>query len=354
MIAAAIVTLAGCGQDTISVGASTSVRDYNRGELMAAIDRFVAAGRSAMAFGILASEVAALRRGMDENIAQEAERRMLVLALDPVEVVADRPLEEQVSALSTTMWPFALRAPISDPAPTGLLAEREQALKVRPGEGPDEYLIRLCGDVLAAECKYAVPEQQGAIVRAFAVAKLTERVRTAVQACATCGKENTWRKAVNRWEALDRVATNTADDDEQRARPERWPTAGPGSIEWPTDVPLLIVEHDGDAVLDRVVLSPAERVKALARARRGDALGVHIGPATRADQVAAVVRDAASAGYREVVLQAREGVYPWKLRGYRIQPERGRGRRTPWRPIDTLQVVLRAVDAAGPSQPARL
>jgi len=344
----------GCGQDSIAVGAGTSVADYNHGELLAAIDRFVAAGRSAMAFGVLASEVAALRRGMDENVAQEAERRMLVLALDPVEVVAERPLDEQVSALSTTVWPFALSAPLGDAAPTGKVAEREQALKVRAGEGPSEYLERLCGDVLAVECKFAVPEMQGALVRAVAVARLTERVRTAVQACETCGKETTWRKAVRRWEELDRVATATSDEDQQRARPERWPTAGAGAAEWP-EVPLLVVEDDGDAVLDRVVLSPGERVPALTRARAGVVLGVHLPPATRADQVVAVLHDAARAGYREVVIQAREAQYPWRLRGYRVRTERARGpKKTPWRPIDTLQVVLRAIDVSGASEPARL
>src|SRR5688572_6933955 len=190
---------------------------------------------------------------------------MQVLALDPVEVLTDRPLAEQVSALALTVWPFALQQSLGDDLPTGVLATRAAELDVRDGESPDSYLIRLCGSALAVDCKLAVPELQGAIVRARAVQRLTVRARTAVQACAVCAGEPSWAQAVARWEALDRVATASVDSDEQRAHPRGWPVAGAASVEWP-EIPVLTVEADGDVVLGGVVLSTRERVGAMRRA----------------------------------------------------------------------------------------
>jgi hypothetical protein len=345
---------AGCGQDAIAVGQATATADYHRGELLAAIDRFVAGGRSAAGFGVLASEVAALRPGMDESVAEEAERRMIVLALDPVEVLADRPLPEQVAALATTVWPFALEPSLADALPTGAAAERALALAVRDGETPADYLVRLCGDALAAECKFAVPELQGAIVRARAVERFTERARLAVQGCAPCAGEKTWPDAVARWETLDRAVAATADTDEQLAKPARWPMAGPGAVPWPAAAPLVVIEDDGDAVLDGVVLSPTERIAAFERVRNGGPLGMHLPAAARVDQLEGVLADAARAGYREVVLQVRETAYPWTVRGYRFAAARKRRPGSPWRDSDTVQVVLRAVDAERPAGPARL
>ena len=58
--------------------------DYNHGKLIAAIDTFIAAKRTAAAYAELAQKVIALRPGMDATVAEEAELRMIVLALDPM------------------------------------------------------------------------------------------------------------------------------------------------------------------------------------------------------------------------------------------------------------------------------
>jgi len=345
--------VAACGQDTIAIGQGTPESDYHRGELVAAIDRFVTAGRTARAFGALVSEVEALRPGMDETVAREAERRLLVLALDPTEAFAGVSIDEQAAGLATTVWSFALRPPLDDDPPTGDLAVRAAELAVRQGEDPRSYLVRLCGWALAATCRHAVPEMQGALVRAAAVARMTERVRNAVQACLPCENDPAWHKAVKRWEALDDAASESAREDARRAAPARWPTAGRGSVDWPGGAPLLVIEEDGDAVLGSP-LTPSNRIDALRRVRRGPALSVHIAPGARADQLAGILADAAAAGYREVLVQAREEAYPWQLRAYRFSVEPTRGRAAPWRPQDTVQVLLRGVDAVGPEQPAHL
>ena len=46
----------------------------------------------------------------------------------------------------------------------------------------------------------------------------------------------------------------------------------------------------------------------------------------------------------ELVIAARDPAYPWTLRGYRIAAA-GAGRRVSIRRTDTVQVLLRAIDA---------
>ena len=72
-----ILATTACGQDVVKVSATPGA-DYNRGAMLVAIDRFVAAGKSAPAFAALAAEVAKLRSGMDDTVAEETERKLLV------------------------------------------------------------------------------------------------------------------------------------------------------------------------------------------------------------------------------------------------------------------------------------
>jgi len=71
---------------------------------------------------------------------------------------------------------------------------------------------------------------------------------------------------------------------------------------------------------------------------------VRIEPGARADVLAALIDAAGAAGFSEVRVEAREPVYPWQRRAYRFATG-GRGKKPPWRPVDTVQVLLRAVDS---------
>src|SRR4051812_25106525 len=109
----AIVSIvAACGQDKIDVAPGKSVEDYNHAALLAAVDKFVAAGRTPDAYAELAQAVATLRPGMDRAVAEEAELKMMVLALGPIRSVQAKPLGEQVDALALTVWPTLIAEPI--------------------------------------------------------------------------------------------------------------------------------------------------------------------------------------------------------------------------------------------------
>src|SRR5204862_4811042 len=110
-------------------------------------------------------------------IAQEAELKLIVLALGPVQSVRARPMADQVDALALTVWP-ALLAPAIEA--DDLLTRRDAraaTLLPSPREDARGYLIRLCGGPLAGDCKQVVPEHQGSIVDAIATRRATERAR---------------------------------------------------------------------------------------------------------------------------------------------------------------------------------
>jgi len=66
----ALALLAACERPSIEVTAGDS-SDYNRRALTAAVDEFVANGRTAQAYAELAHAVLELRPGMDRTVAEE-------------------------------------------------------------------------------------------------------------------------------------------------------------------------------------------------------------------------------------------------------------------------------------------
>src|SRR5262249_35546350 len=151
----AILALAACSQDKIEVAKGPTI-DYNHAALLSAVDRFVTSGRSPASYGELARTVISLRPGMDKTVAQEAGRRMLVLALPPVQSVQALSMIEQRDALALTVWPTLLTPPIEADALLVVRDPKTPELVPKPGEGPETYIVRLCGGPLADQCKHVV------------------------------------------------------------------------------------------------------------------------------------------------------------------------------------------------------
>ncbi|HLL22314.1 MAG TPA: hypothetical protein VK427_09295, partial [Kofleriaceae bacterium] len=222
MVALAVL---GCGQEAIQV-TTKNVSDYNRGALLAAVDKFVAAGRTPGAYRELAATVTKLRDGFDRTIGEDAELKMMVLALAPVQSVSAKPVAEQVEELALTVWPTLLGQEIA--ADKILINRDPRWLEFQPkaDEEPRTYLQRLCGGPLAGECKQVVPEYQGAVVSTYAIRRATERARNAISNSITCDHDPGWREAVRNWESLDRLAGSSLHEIQRKASPANWPTAG--------------------------------------------------------------------------------------------------------------------------------
>jgi len=346
------LALAACGEDKIEVrhGATT---DYNHAGLLAAVDAFVAGGRTATGYGELARRVLVLRPGMDHAVAQDAELKLMVLGLGPVQAVRARPLADQISALALTVWPTLLAPAVEADELLVVRDPNAAAMIPKPGEDATAYLVRLCGGPLSGDCKEVVPELQGAVVSALATRRATERVRNAVSDCVMCGADPAWHEAVRAWEELDRLASLSISEIRRRADPDTWPVAG-GAAELDPQLPEAEISETGEVVVGGQRYGAGQRVSALRDLRSdGPALALHVRPETSLAQVRALLGDVRKAGATRVGVIAREPRYPWDRRVYWIAD--GVGTRAGLRPTDSVQLLLHAVDAvAGPGTIARV
>jgi len=295
-----------------------------------------------------------LRAGMDRSVAEEAERKLVVLALDPARAVADQPIAAQARALATTVWPALLEPAIEADTQLDSHDTKTVELEPRSGEDADAYLQRVCGGALASTCKHAVPELQAPLVRALAIRRATERVRTAVEDCLTCSTDPGWHAAVDGWETLDRAASAKVVDQERAADHENWPIAGAASDSDP-GLPEAELDAHGDLVVDGHSYGPNQlRIDVLRELRgTGDVIALHFLPDTSLAAVRAILDDARRAGCAKVAVVAREPEYPWRRRIYWVAD--GSGMRANLRTSDTLQLLLHAVDeVAGPGTVARV
>ena len=353
MRAALLFVIAACNQGPIGVHAGSGA-DYGHAQLDAAVDKFVAAGRTPDAFHALASTVSALRPGMDRTVAEEAERKLIVLSLDPMKAMSGKPMDEQVAALALTVWPTLLEPAIEADALLVVQDDKAPMLVPAAGEDAKAYLERLCGSVLGGECKHAVPELQGAVVDALVIRRATERVRTAVADCLTCGTDPGWHDAVAGWEALDRDAAVWIVDVARRADHENWPVAGNASGEDPA-LPEAELNARGELVIGEHTYGPNQQRLDIFKELRGsgDVIALHVHPETTLAELRAILVDAHKAGCTRIAVIAREGVYPWRRRIYWVAD--GNGMRANLRSTDQLQLLLHAIDeVAGPGTVARV
>jgi len=355
-LVAALVVLAACQQDAIDVKPEPA-DDYNHGKLIAAVDAFIAAKQTPDAYGKLAQAVVQLRPGMDASVAAEAERRMITLALVPVQALAKQPLADQEAALAITVWPTLLAPPIEADQLDQIKDARAGDIPPKPGESPNDYLLRLCSGPLTTTCKHVVPEWQGAVVDARVLRHGTERARTAFDECLECsgsGADPGWKNAVSAWEALDRDAAGWSTQAEVQADPANWPIAGAASDDDP-ELPEAELTLRGDIVVNGHSYGPNQlRIDVLKELRgTSDVIELHFHPEQTLAQVRAILVDARKAGCRRVAVVAREPVYPYRRRVYWVAD--GSGLRANLRPTDSLSLLLHAVDeVAGPGTVARV
>jgi hypothetical protein len=331
---------------------TNNVADYNRGALLKAVDKFVEAGRTPAAYRELSEDVLKLRSGFDRAIGEEAELKMLVLALAPVQAVSAKPMAEQVEELALTVWPTLLGQDIR--AERILINRDPRWLEFVPkqGEVAREYLQRMCGSVLAGECKQVVPEYQGASVSAFAIRRATERVRNAISNCVTCDGDPGWKEAVRNWESLDRLASATIHEIQRKASPDNWPIAG-NAAQAGSEIPDATaiwreaeINATGEVVVGGQRYGATQRIDAL-RDLRGDSetITLHLRPELSLAQVKGILADAKKSGANKVAVVARAPHYPWERKMYWLS-EAG-SMRAGLRPTDSLQLLLHTIDHVG-------
>ncbi len=352
-VAALATWLGGCKKDRIEVHGETA-GDYNHQALQTAVDKFVAQGRSAEAYADLSRSVFVLRPGMDRSVAEEAELKLVVLALAPMNASATKPMSAQAETLALTVWPTLLAQRLE--ADTNVIKRDATAADIvpKPDEAVSEYLQRLCGGVLAGECKHVVPELQADVVSEIAIRRATERVRTAVSACLTCSTDPGWHSAMLSWEELDRAASTKVDEAKRQADPDNWPVAG-AAAESDPQLPEAEINARGELVVGGHLYGPNQQRLDVFKDLRGtgDAIQLHVRPETTLAQLRGFLVDAKTAGVTHVAIIAREPAYPWRRRAYWVAADNGM--RANLRPSDVVQLLLHAVDeVSGPGTVARV
>jgi hypothetical protein len=347
--------LLACGQDTIPVSHEKS-SDYNHGALQTAVDTFVTAGRTHQAYAELAKTTLALRPGMDRSTAEQAELKLVVLALGPMQAYSKKPIGEQVEALALTVWPTLLSNPIE--ADEVLRRRDAKTADVLPqaGETAPAYLERLCGKQLAAECKQVVAEYQGSVLAALATRRATERVRIAVADCLMCSTDRGWAESVRGWEELDRVANASLHEIQRKSDPANWPIAGAASEKDP-GLPEAEITATGEIIIGGQLYGGTTRIEALRDLRfmHGDSspIALHIRPDLELAKVKGILTDVRKSGAKRIAVIARGAHYPWERRVYWLADNAGT--RAGLRPTDSIQLLLHAVDhLAGPGAVARV
>jgi hypothetical protein len=339
VLAAAAIAAGACKQREIDVVVVDDdlTGGYGRHALRAAVEKFRATPRSPEAYRALAVEIERLRPSFNQDVADEAERSLVFLALGPMAAQLERPVEEQMLALALTVWPSALH------------------VEPKPGESAGQYLERACAGPLAADCKYVVPEYWPLILSHRVWRRFKDRARDAYSSCRRCAQEPSYASLLEQYDQHESALARRASDEKGRADRKAWPEGGPNAREW-SGAPVL------DLLTDPPQLS-GEPIEGDWRARVGssrrggpgagqDVLGLHLRPSAEVRHLRDVLRVAAAAGYREIALQARRRAYPYALVEYRLAT-RGAGRAVPARDVDTIQFLVRTLDASAARTGAR-
>jgi hypothetical protein len=313
----AMLLMAACTQERIEIR-TESANDYHRADVRLAVEDYVAKGRTATGYAILASKLSTMRPSMDATVASDAELKLVTLALAPMLAASEVPFERELREVVTNVWPVGLQDPLRADTVQQRLVSKDAKITPLAYEDPQAYLMRLCGDVLKVECYSVVPEYQADVVRHIVLQRFTERVRTAVSDCVFCANDPTWRDYVHKWELLEAASVERRRRAERIGDPIRWPTSGPAALPMPAKDASLIVELN-----DRDVL-------------------IHAAPSARLSDVRPVIVDAKRAGAARIGLVTRRLGYPWEPRVYWITV--GEGAVLPLRLGDTVQVLISTLD----------
>ena len=292
--------------------------DYKHGALVTAVDKFVGAGRTPDAYAELAQTVASLRPQMDRTVGKEAELKMIVLALGPIQSQQAKSLRERIDALALTVWPTLLAPPIA--ADTLLAVRDPKAPELAPKPGEDAGSTTSCG--CAASRSRASASASFPRCRArHRGARDSPRDRTRAQ----CGRRVSrllraipdGTRRCSRGRASIAPPPSQIADIERAADPDNWPVAGAAAED---DPGLPEASCRRAAISSSVVVATARTSSASTSLRelRGDAdvIALHLHPDTTLAQARAVLVDARKAGAKRVAVIAREPFYPYRKKVY--------------------------------------
>lgn len=334
--AACVALAAGCDQRQIElVPAQADTNDHGFAALNEAVERLGEGAVTPERFRAFAVEVRGMRGAFNEDIATLAELYVAFRALAAERSVSELPREQRLERLALTVYPTAFRVEPSD------------------GESVRDYLLRLCALEAPLECKDVVPEGWPLVMGAKARRALKLRAGEALTECRQCPNREAYREQLDAYDAYTAEEDAHAAVHERRYRPRRWPMAGARGAAWTPGAAPVFRYLDGDATLDGEPLTGDIRIHLRAARAGRDTLAVHLDPSDDMRRLQALADDARAAGYTRLAVLARAVEYPFELRAYPLELT-GRARKADVRPFDTVQLLVRSLDANADEGPRRL
>lgn len=323
-----VTTTGGCKQKTIAVVDSREDKtgEYGKQALEQAVSTLRQTPASPQAYRAFALEVEKLRPAFNAPTGDAAERYLAFLSLEPMAAQLAQPVDKQVEVLALTVWPTALH------------------LEPQTNEAPRAYVQRACNGVLAGDCKYVVPEHWGSVLLPLVWRRMKVRAREAYVDCRVCAEHPSYKEILERFDQVDTELGRKRSHVGSRVERSAWPEAGPSAAPWSGVTLLDLVADPPEVGGESVDGDWAARLREV----RGTAtvLGLHVKPRAEVRLVRAVLRDAAGLGYRAIALQVRQHDFPYALAEYRISTRGGGAAITDSRDIDSVQVLVRGLDAA--------
>ncbi len=312
------------------VGESTS---YGTSELLLSVSRMVSNPTSPASYRQFSAEVMALKPKFNQATEQLAERYLVFLAQPVMLAVRSQSYREQFDALATTVWPIVL------------------GVFPRELETPNAFAKRVCAGSLAVLCKHIVPEHWPQLWTTRAWARFAERAKDSYRGCQECSADPSFLRMLDRYQVRKQELEADWDKQAEMTRPYAWPIAGVNAQPWAVDA-VFRMFADGRAVLNHQPVAK-ENWRAAFRKFRGKRLGLHISPRKSVKLLRRIVGVAAKAGLSTVMLQAREKLFPYEVRGYPLATKRTTKRASKKkkghlqvnvRDQDTVQVLIRVLD----------
>jgi hypothetical protein len=328
-LAVLLLLTAGCPPDEIKLRAVDSEKpgDYGRRELLEAGAVMRRTPTSPEAFGVLYRRVEELRPSFTDETVELSERTLAFSAVPVMDAVASRPVKEQAEVLALTVWAAAFSVvPLEN-------------------ETSEQFVQRMCGVVLVRECGDVVPGYWTLVLSHLAWKRFGERARAAFAHCPECRADPEFIAA------LDKLAVRA---DQLRVRVARqqdafvfsaWPIAGPRSQPW-SGAPLF-QRTPPNTYFAGAPIQGGTWSDTL-RTGRGShtALGIYVRPGDRVEIVRKIAAVAVEAGFTEIALMARDRVFPYERREYRLAVgKRAKGTRVRIRDLETVQGLVEAADA---------
>ncbi len=328
--ALSLALASGCESQQIELveTSETEHGDFGRSALLSAVALLSESPTSESAYAQFAESVASLQSVFNQRMRQDADLRLNILALGPLQEGFYTPAGEQMERFATTVWPTILDFPANQ------------------DESAQTYVQRLCQSKLAFACRNLVPEYWPVMINAHVWRALNSRTLVAYGRCQWCEKDESFSGILSGLKESHLQAELLAQRITRYGSPSAWPREA-GHSE-----PLrasLVVSFESDGLVRVGDEQPSDgnwRQEIADKRHEKQILGVHFLPSRQVGELLSVVDDIEKAGYSEVALIVRKRVFPYQKRQYGFSAQLRSFAALGVERTDSLQVLVQALDNA--------